>query len=73
MVKISVKVKPNAKTISVEKTAKDTYTIRVKAPAKEGKANDAVVKALGEYFDRPKSCITILHGQAGKNKVVEIS
>lgn len=71
--KISVKVKPNAKTASVEKTAENVYTVLVKAPAKEGKANAAVVEALSEYFDRPKSRITILRGQTGKNKIVEIS
>ena len=68
-----VKVKPNSKAVIVDKTAENTYTVRVKAPAKEGKANDAVVEALSEYFDLPKSRIRILHGQTGKNKVVEIS
>ncbi len=71
--RVSIKVKPNSKTISVEKLNDGSYTVRVKAPAKEGKANDAVVRALGEYFGVPKSRIAILHGQAGKNKVVEIS
>jgi hypothetical protein len=73
VVKISVKVKPNAKTVLVEKTGDGAYTVRVKAPAKEGKANNAVIEALSEYFARPKSRITILRGQTGKNKVVEIS
>ena len=71
--RVSIKVKPNSKTISVEKLNDGSYTVRVKAPAKEGKANEAVIEALSEYFDKPKSRIAILHGQAGKNKVVEIS
>lgn len=71
--RISIKVKPNSKTELVEKTGDKEFTVRVKAPAKEGKANDAVVEALSEYFDIPKSRIAILHGQTGKNKVVEIS
>jgi uncharacterized protein (TIGR00251 family) len=70
--KISIKVKPNSRSESVEKAVDGSYVVRVKAPAKEGKANDAVVEALSEYFGLPKSRITILHGQAGKNKVVEI-
>ncbi len=70
--RLSIKVKPNSKTVSVEKLSGGSYVVRVKAPAKEGKANDAVVEALGEYFDKPKSRIAIVHGQAGKNKVVEI-
>ena len=71
--KITVKVKPNSKTASVEKTEELSYIVRVKAPAKEGKANEAVVEALSEYFDVPKSRISILRGQSGKNKVVDIS
>ena len=71
--KLTVKVKPNARTALVEKLTNTEYVVRVKAPAKEGKANEAVIKALGEYFGVPKSRISILHGQGGKNKVVEIS
>jgi uncharacterized protein (TIGR00251 family) len=71
--RIAVKVKPNSKLESVEKTAENAYTVRVKAPAKEGKANDAIVEVLSEYFDRPKSRITMLQGHAGKNKIIEIS
>jgi uncharacterized protein (TIGR00251 family) len=73
MTRITVKVKPNSKTELVEKISKNEFVVRVKAPAKEGKANEAVVEVLSEYFARPKSRITILRGQAGKNKVVEIS
>lgn len=70
---ISVTVKPNSKVVSVEKTDEHDYTVRVKAPAKEGRANDAVIAVLSEYFGRPKSRVTILRGTAGRNKVVEIS
>ena len=70
--KISIRVKPSSKTASVEKTEEGSYIVRVKAPAKEGKANEAVIKALGEYFGVPKSRISILHGQSGKSKVVDI-
>jgi uncharacterized protein (TIGR00251 family) len=73
MVKISVKVKPNSKAVSVEKTAENIYAVRVKAPAKDGKANAAVIEALSKFFDRPKSRITILRGQTGKSKVIEVS
>ncbi len=71
--KIAVKVKPNAKAVSVEKTGERDFTVRVKAPAKEGKANEAVVEALSGYFDIPKSRISISVGHGGKNKIVEIS
>jgi uncharacterized protein (TIGR00251 family) len=73
ILRIAIRVKPNSKNESVAKNADGSLTVRVKAPAKEGKANDAVVETLGEYFGLPKSRVRILRGESGKNKVVEIS
>lgn len=71
--RISIKVKPNSKSASVEKVDETEYIVRVKAPAKEGKANEAVVEALSEYFRVPKSRISIARGLGSKHKVVEIA
>jgi hypothetical protein len=71
--RISIKVKPGSKADTVEKAGDNEYIVRVKAPAKEGKANKAVIETLSGYFKRPKSLITILHGQTGRKKLVEIS
>ena len=69
--KIQVKVSANAKVEEVVKV-ENGYNVRVKAPAKEGKANKAVIKALAEHFKVPQSSIRIVSGLNGKNKVVEI-
>jgi len=37
-----------------------------------GRANDAVIKLLSEYFDIPKSRIKILRGLTGRDKVVAV-
>lgn len=70
--KISVTVKPNAKRPGVVQVGEREYKVAVNAPAHEGKANAAVVELLAEYFDVPKSRITILHGHTGRRKLVEI-
>ncbi|MFA5411230.1 MAG: DUF167 domain-containing protein [Candidatus Omnitrophota bacterium] len=70
--KINVKVKPNAKQESVEKTGEKDFLLRVKAPAREGRANQAVVELLSEYFNLPKSGISIVRGEKSKNKVVNL-
>ena len=70
--KISVRIKPNAKVDSVEKNPDGEYLVRVKAPAKEGKANEALVKTLGRYFHIPKSRVSIISGLGSKNKIVEL-
>ena len=70
--RITVKVKANSKEESVEKTGDREFSVRVKSPAKEGRANEAVVEILSEYFDIPKSRIKIAMGQTNKLKVIDI-
>lgn len=70
--RISVRIKPNSKMESVEKLADGSLLVRVRAPAKEGKANDALIKALSSYFNLPKSRISIASGLGSKNKIVDI-
>lgn len=38
-----------------------------------GKANEAVIKALAEYFGIAKSNIALIKGQASKHKIFEIN
>ncbi len=70
--KIAVTVKPNSKQDIVEKLSEKEFIVRVKAPPKEGKANEAVIKLLSEYFKAPRSMINIIHGENGKKKLIEI-
>lgn len=72
MLKLILKVKPNSKKVLLEKTGENTYTARVNAPAKEGKANEAVIELLSDHFDIPKSRISILKGHTGRNKIISI-
>ena len=72
-VKITARVKANSKHEKVEKMQGDEFVVHVKAPAKEGRANEAVVKVLSEYFGRPKSAVSIVKGRKNKIKVLLIS
>ena len=71
--KISVKVKTNAKEDRVEKTGEDEYRVLVKAKPVEGKANDAVRSALAGHFGIPRSRVVLILGQTSKQKVFEIT
>jgi len=51
----------------------DTFLVRVKEPAREGKANVAIIKALAGYFGVAKSQVSILSGFTSRNKTLEIS
>jgi uncharacterized protein (TIGR00251 family) len=70
--KISVKVKPGSKAESVEAHPDGSYIVRVKAPAREGRANEALADALGRHFGVPKGRVRILHGGTGRLKLIEI-
>ena len=70
--KISVFAKPKRKREFVKKTADKSYTVSVKAEAKEGKANKAIIQLLAEYFSIPKSSISIISGENIKQKILNI-
>ena len=70
--KIRVKVVPNSK---IEGVIKEDYgfLVRVKEPAKEGKANRAVIKLLADYFGVPQRQVAISSGFGSRNKVIDIT
>jgi uncharacterized protein (TIGR00251 family) len=71
MVKISIKVTPNAGKNELVKTA-DGYRAYVQSPPADGKANAALIKLLSKEFAVPKSNIEILKGLTSREKVVAI-
>ncbi len=41
-------------------------------PAREGLANEQLLKLLAEHFQVKKYCLRIIQGQKSRNKVVEL-
>ena len=70
--KISIRVKPGARENRVEEIGQKQFLVKVKAPAKENKANIAVIETLAEYFKVPKSQLSILTGVQSSRKIVNI-
>ena len=71
--KISVRVKTNARKNEVQKIDESNYLISVSVPPVEGKANERIIELLADYFDTPKRNISIIKGEHSKSKVVDIS
>lgn len=74
--KFFVNVKPNAREEKVTPTLRSGQaglTVAVKAPPREGKANEAVIAALAAHFNVSKSEVSIVSGHTARRKVVEIS
>ena len=69
---IKVKLKPNAKSSSLERLADGSYKVQVKSPATENKANLELIKLLSKHFGVPQSQVKIIRGLKGREKVVEI-
>ena len=70
--KISVKVKASSSREKVERIDDSNYAVWVKAKPADGKANEAVIKALAGHFGTARSNINLLKGQASKQKIFEI-
>lgn len=69
--KISVKVKTNARKARVEE--KDRIVcVWLDVPPVEGRANKRLVELLSEYYGKPKSLIAIKSGLKSRNKTVMI-
>ena len=73
MKKVTVRVKPGSKKGPFVQTALDgSLLVHVREPAVEGKANQAVIRLLAEYFNVPKSKIRLISGRKSKIKRFEI-
>lgn len=71
--KFFVTVKPGAKREKIERVDSETFIIAVKEPPVQGKANAAVLKALGDYVGIAPSRLRIISGHTGRKKVIEVS
>jgi uncharacterized protein (TIGR00251 family) len=70
---IQVKVKPNARTSSLEESSSGGFwRARVKSPPADGKANEELVALIAARFDCPKSAVSIRSGASGRMKLVKI-
>lgn len=70
--KISVTVKARQKTEKISQVGKQEFILWVKAPAKEGKANRAVIDLVSSHLRVAKSRCSIIHGHKHKNKIINV-
>jgi uncharacterized protein (TIGR00251 family) len=70
--KIWVTVKPRSKREEIKKTAGGEYVVAVRAPAREGKANQALLQLLAAHFRIPKSALKIVQGGASRRKLIRL-
>ena len=75
--KLALKVIPNARKSEAAGWEEDprvgrVLKLRIAAPPVEGKANRAVILFLASWLGIPKSSVSLLRGETGRLKVVEL-
>lgn len=70
--KIFVRVIPNARADSIEKIGEGRFIVRLKEPARENRANLALLELVSDYLRVPKREITIVSGARARDKILKI-
>ena len=70
--KIKVKVMPNSSKEEVVQQDASEYIVRVRAPAQEGRANEAALRVLAAHFKVSRSSVRIVSGFSSKHKIIEV-
>lgn len=68
-----VTAKPRAHGEQVAQIDATHFVIAVKEPPIDGKANEAIARALADFLDIPTSSVEIVKGHTAKKKVFEIA
>jgi uncharacterized protein (TIGR00251 family) len=69
---LRIRVKPNARTSSLEPQEDGSWVARVKSPPIDGRANEELVALVAERFGCPKSAVRVKSGAAARMKLLEI-
>lgn len=70
--RIYAKVTPRAGKNEVLKISDGGYKVRVTSPPEKGKANEAVIELLADYFHVAKNCVHITGGKSARIKIIDI-
>lgn len=72
-IRFAVKVQPRARKNAITGSVGDALKLSLTAPPVEGKANQAVIEFLADFFDIPRSSVTIATGETSRLKTVRIT
>jgi uncharacterized protein len=72
VVVLELHVQPGAKRSEFAGKHGERLKIRLAAPAQEGRANEALIEFLADYYGVPKRCVSITSGLHSRSKRVRI-
>jgi uncharacterized protein len=70
---VAVRVQPRASKDEIAGEMAGALKVRLRAPAQEDRANEALVEFLAQVLKMPKSAVRILSGDRSRTKRIEIS
>jgi uncharacterized protein len=70
--RLTVVAKAKKKQAKIVQISPDTYAVSVKEPPVDGRANEAIIEALAQYFSLSPSQIILVSGHTTKIKVLEV-
>lgn len=70
--KLAVKAVPNAPRNAVAGWLGDALKVKVRAPALEGRANEALCEFLADELGLPKRAVSVALGDKSRQKVIQI-
>ncbi|QJX47451.1 DUF167 domain-containing protein [Hymenobacter taeanensis] len=70
---LHLKAKPNAQANQLSVAPDGTITVRLKAPAQDGKANACLLAYLAEVFGVTKANLTLVSGHTAPFKKVDVA
>ncbi|MHC1743049.1 MAG: DUF167 domain-containing protein [Syntrophobacteraceae bacterium] len=70
---LNITVQPRASKSGLVGIQQGRLKIRIAAPPVDGEANEELIRFLARLFALPKSAVSILQGQRGKQKRVQLA
>ena len=70
--RLTIIAKPKKKQEKVIPISSTSYAVSVQEPPIDGRANDAIIRALAKYFSLSPSQFIIVSGHTTKIKIVEV-
>jgi uncharacterized protein (TIGR00251 family) len=70
--RLRLRVSPGATRTELAGRHGDAWKVRVSAAPERGRANDAVVRLLAERLRVPRASLSVVSGQASRDKVIEL-
>lgn len=69
---IRIKAFPDSKKTALEETEPKVLRVFVREDAKQNRANDAVIRAVAEYYHIPRNKLRMISGHMKQSKIIQI-